>query len=325
MDPRTLIKTFGTLGIFAIVFAESGLLFGFFLPGDSLLFTAGLLASQGKLNILVLMVGCCVAAVAGDQVGYAFGRRVGPALFRRPNSRLFKRERVEQAQSYFDRFGAKTIVLARFIPVVRTFAPIVAGVARMRYATFSRFNVLGGLAWAGGVLLAGYGLGRTVPSIDKYLLPAVALIVAASLAPVVWEVLRARRNPSEPGSLETSARTGEDSPGLGSRQHVRVCVAPALAGLADALRAALGEGFEVHVAEPRDADIVLVAAPGVAALADLRARMPAAGILAVGRLGPRDVVALLDAGADDCLEGRPAMLAARMVAIARHKGWRPYV
>ena len=193
MDVEKLIETVGTIGLFAIVFAESGLLIGFFLPGDSLLFTAGLLASQGKLNLPVILVGCFVAAVAGDQVGYAFGRRVGPALFRRPESRLFKHENVEKAQSYFERYGVKTIVLARFVPVVRTFAPIVAGVGKMEYRTFVRFNVIGGLLWGVGVTMLGYILGDTVPDIDKYLLPVIAGIVLLSVLPVVIELRRARR------------------------------------------------------------------------------------------------------------------------------------
>ena len=192
LSPEKLLQAFGTLGLFAIVFAESGLLFGFFLPGDSLLFTAGLLASQGKLSLPVILVGCFVAAVAGDQVGYAFGHRVGPALFRRPDSRLFKHENVERAQSYFERYGAKTIVLARFVPIVRTFAPIVAGVGRMSYRTFVSFNVIGGLLWAVGVTLLGYVLGETIPDIDKYLLPAIAVIIALSLVPVAVELFRAR-------------------------------------------------------------------------------------------------------------------------------------
>ena len=193
LSPEKLLQAFGTLGLFAIVFAESGLLFGFFLPGDSLLFTAGLLASQGKLNLPLILVGCFVAAVAGDQVGYAFGRRVGPALFRRPESRLFKHENVERAQAYFDRYGVKTIVLARFVPVVRTFAPIVAGVGQMNYRTFVSFNVIGGFLWAVGVTLLGYVLGETIPDIDRYLLPAIAGIVLLSIAPVGVELFRARR------------------------------------------------------------------------------------------------------------------------------------
>ena len=203
LDPNDLITTFGTIGLFAIVFAESGLLFGFFLPGDSLLFTAGLLASQDKLSLPVILVGCFVAAVAGDQVGYAFGNRAGPALFRRPDSRFFKQAHVEKAQEFFERHGPKTIVLARFVPIVRTFAPILAGVGTMRYRTFVTFNVVGGLLWAVGVTLLGYVLGETIPDIDKYLLPAIAVIVGLSLLPVAVEVLRSRRararRPAPPG------------------------------------------------------------------------------------------------------------------------------
>ncbi len=198
VEPAKLLEAFGTLGLFAIVFAESGLLIGFFLPGDSLLFTAGLLASQGKLNLPVILVGCFVAAVAGDQAGYLFGRRVGPALFKRPDSRFFKHENVEKAQAYFDKHGVKTIVLARFVPIVRTFAPIVAGVGDMRYRTFLAYNVVGGLLWGVGVTTLGFALGEAV-DIDRYLLPIIGLIVAASVLPVLLELRRARNeHRSEP-------------------------------------------------------------------------------------------------------------------------------
>lgn len=194
LDPERLISTFGTIGVLLIVFAESGLLIGFFLPGDSLLFTAGLLSSQGKLPAIgLLAAGCVVAAVAGDQAGYLFGRRVGPALFRRPDSRLFKQANVDKAREYFEQHGSKTIVLARFVPIVRTFAPIVAGVSHMPYRTFVAFNMVGGVAWAAGVTTLGYFLGRTVPSIDRYLLPAVAVIVLLSLIPVALEIRKSRR------------------------------------------------------------------------------------------------------------------------------------
>lgn len=193
MDPRHLIEIFGTVGILAIVFAESGLLIGFFLPGDSLLFTAGLLAAQGHLSLPVLLIGCFLAAVAGDQVGYIFGRQVGPALFNREDSRLFRKEHAERARDFFAQHGAKTIVLARFVPIVRTFAPIVAGVGQMPYRTFVTFNLVGGLVWACGILGLGYFLGRVIPGIDRYLLPIVALIVAASLAPVAIEHHKAGR------------------------------------------------------------------------------------------------------------------------------------
>jgi membrane-associated protein len=193
-DLESALQTIGLIGLFAIVFAESGLLIGFFLPGDSLLFTAGLLSSQGHLAPLpVLLVGCFLAAVAGDQVGYAFGARVGPALFRRPNSKIFKQEYVEKARHYFERHGSKTIVLARFVPIVRTFAPILAGVGEMQYRTFVTFNVVGGLLWAVGVTTLGYILGESIPDIDKYLLPVIALIILLSLLPVLFEYRKARR------------------------------------------------------------------------------------------------------------------------------------
>ncbi|HEY3428192.1 MAG TPA: VTT domain-containing protein [Acidimicrobiia bacterium] len=193
LDPRDLLVTFGTIGLFLIVFAESGLFFGFFLPGDSLLFTAGLFAAQGILNLPLILIGCFVAAVAGDQVGYVFGQRVGPALFRRPDSRLFKQEYVTRAQAFFEKHGPKTIVLARFVPIVRTFAPILAGVGSMRYRTFVSYNLIGGFLWAVGVTLLGYGLGELVPDIDAYLLPIIAVIIAISLMPVFFEWWRRRR------------------------------------------------------------------------------------------------------------------------------------
>lgn len=193
LDPEYLIEVFGTLGLFAIVFAESGLLVGFFLPGDSLLFTAGLFASKGELSLPVILVGCFVAAVLGDQVGYAFGRRVGPALFGRPDSRLFRMEHVERTRRFYERYGPKTILLARFVPLVRTFAPILAGVGRMHYRTFVTFNVLGGLLWGVGVTTLGYLLGEAIPDIDRYLLPLIALIVLASVMPIAREVWKAWR------------------------------------------------------------------------------------------------------------------------------------
>jgi membrane-associated protein len=193
LDPEKLLDAVGTIGLFAVIFAESGLLIGFFLPGDSLLFTAGVLSAAGHLAPLpVILVGCFAAAFLGDQVGYAFGNRVGPALFRRPDSRVFKQDYVEKAQSYFDRYGPKTIVLARFVPIVRTFAPIVAGVGSMHYRTFVAYNAVGGALWAVGVTTLGYVLGEAI-DIDKYLLPAIAVIVLASLVPVVLEIRKARR------------------------------------------------------------------------------------------------------------------------------------
>ena len=192
MNPKHLIEALGTIGLFAVVFAESGLLVGFFLPGDSLLFTAGLFASQGRLNLPVVLVGCFVAAVAGDQVGYVIGRRAGPAVFRRPDSRFFHRRNVDRARAYFEEHGSKTIVLARFVPVVRTFVPVVAGVGRMDYRRFLTFNVVGGLLWAVGVTSLGYALGESVPDIDRWLLPIILVIGAVSFVPVIREVLKMR-------------------------------------------------------------------------------------------------------------------------------------
>ncbi len=193
MDPKSLIEAFGTIGLFLIVFAESGLLFGFFLPGDSLLFTAGLLASQGFSNIFVILVGCFVAAVAGDQVGFLIGRRAGPALFRRPESRFFHQKNVARAQAYFSEHGPRTIVLARFVPIVRTFAPMVAGVGQMQYRKFVTYNVVGGFLWAVGITSLGYALGESIHDIDRYLLPIILVIGAVSFFPVIREVLKMRR------------------------------------------------------------------------------------------------------------------------------------
>ena len=199
LDPKSLIGDVGIWGLFLVVFAESGLLIGFFLPGDSLLFTAGFLASapgsvpdELHLSLPLLLVGCFVAAVVGDQVGYLMGRRVGPAIFRRPDSRFFKQDNVDKAQAFFDRYGAKTIVLARFVPVVRTFAPIVAGVSRMNYRTFVTFNVIGGALWAVGVTLLGYFLGQ-VDFVEQNLELAILTVVAISVLPIVIELLKARK------------------------------------------------------------------------------------------------------------------------------------
>ena len=202
MDPRHLLETFGTLGLILIVFAESGLLVGFFLPGDSLLFTAGVFCARGDLTLGVVLVGVFLAAVIGDQVGYAFGNKVGPALFRRPDSRFFKQEYIEKAQSYFEKYGPKTIVLARFIPIVRTFAPIVAGAGSMPYRTFFRFNIIGGLLWGVGVTMLGFWLGEAI-DIDKYLYPVIGVIIVLSVLPVFWELRKARKHSrAEPVEVE---------------------------------------------------------------------------------------------------------------------------
>src|SRR5436309_10827155 len=198
LDPNHLINAYGTLGIFAIIFAESGLFFGFFLPGDSLLVTAGILAATHKsssvhLNPAALLIGIPIAAIAGDQVGYWFGHHVGPSLFRRPESRFFKPQHLERAHEYIERRGPRMIVLARFIPAVRTFTPIAAGATRMDYRVYLPVDTLGGLVWGVGVTLAGYTLGSRVNHLDRYLVPIVLVVVAVSLIPVALELRRASK------------------------------------------------------------------------------------------------------------------------------------
>lgn len=192
IDLIALIQTLGYFGVWAIVFAESGLFFGFFLPGDSLLFTAGLLASQGFLNVWLLAPLIISAAVLGDSVGYWFGAKVGPKIFTREDSFFFHKRHVERTRSFYESYGTKTIVLARFIPIVRTFAPILAGVGNMHYGTFLRYNLIGGVLWGVGVTLLGYSLGAVIPDIDRYLLPIILLIIAISFLPIIVEMLKNR-------------------------------------------------------------------------------------------------------------------------------------
>ncbi|MFI2436679.1 DedA family protein [Streptomyces sp. NPDC018693] len=196
LDPDYLISTFGLAGILAIVFAESGLLIGFFLPGDSLLFTTGLLVAGHQYLTQPLWLVCLLvvlAAIVGDQVGYLFGRKVGPALFRRPDSRLFKQENVAKAYEFFEKYGPRSIVLARFVPIVRTFTPIIAGVSRMNYRTFVMFNIIGGALWGAGVTVLGYFLGH-VAFVKAHIELILVGIVALSVIPIAIEFLRARRN-----------------------------------------------------------------------------------------------------------------------------------
>ncbi|MBU6370635.1 MAG: VTT domain-containing protein [Patescibacteria group bacterium] len=193
LEPVTLIKTLGVAGLFFAVFAESGLFFGFFFPGDSLLFTAGFLASQGILNITVIVIGSFLCAVIGDSVGYWFGREVGPKIFHKENSFFFNKRYIDRTKDFYAKYGNKTIFLARFVPIVRTFAPILAGVGGMSYRAFLSYNVAGGFAWSVGVLLAGFFLGKAIPGIDGYLLPIVLVIIAVSFIPIVLEMAGARR------------------------------------------------------------------------------------------------------------------------------------
>lgn len=196
-DLNAILPAIGILGIGAIVFAESGLLIGFFLPGDSLLFTAGFLASQGIFDIVLLCIVCFIAAVVGDSVGYWFGHKVGRRLFQKKDSIFFHKDNLMKAEKFYEKHGKKTIILARFIPVVRTFAPIVAGIGNMHYPTFLSYNVVGGLLWGVGVTLLGYFLGKTIPDVDKYLIPIIIIIVFASVAPSAWHILREKENRDE--------------------------------------------------------------------------------------------------------------------------------
>ena len=182
-DLIEVIKTFGYVGIFSMVFAESGLFFGFFLPGDSLLFTAGFLASQHVFNIWVLLALCVVGAIGGDSVGYWTGRKLGGWLMNRKDTIFFQKKHLITAQEFYKKHGGKTLILARFMPAVRTFAPIVAGMAHMHYDTFLFYNIVGGVLWAVGLTLLGYFLGSAIPNVDKYLLPIIGGIVIISAIP----------------------------------------------------------------------------------------------------------------------------------------------
>lgn len=190
INPEQLIQSGGVLLVAAIVFAESGLLIGFFLPGDTLLFTAGFFASQGKLPLALLLVATVLAAVIGDNVGYTIGRRTGHRIFKKKDGILFRAEYIEQAEKFYEKHGGKTITLARFVPIVRTFAPVVAGVAKMDRKKFMLYNIAGALVWGVGVTMLGYALGSKIPNIDAYLLPVVGIAMAFTFAPPIIHVLK---------------------------------------------------------------------------------------------------------------------------------------
>jgi membrane-associated protein len=196
-DLRTLIQTFGYPLVWSIVFAESGLLVGFLLPGDSLLFVAGFLCSLPRtgLDIRVMAFGCFAFAVLGDSVGYYTGKRFGRKLFDKPDSKFFKKKHLVAAEEFFDRQGKVALIIARFMPFIRTFAPIVAGMAAMQYKVFMRYNVVGGFVWGIGLTVLGYFLGKSIPEdkIDKYLIPITLLIMFVSLAPSIFHILKERQ------------------------------------------------------------------------------------------------------------------------------------
>jgi len=194
-DLRLFVEQIGYIGVYVIIFIESGLLVGFFLPGDSLLFTAGFLASPavGFFNIWYLLIGAWISAVVGDNVGYHIGLKFGRSLFKKENSLLFKQENLIRAQEFYEKHGGKTIVIARFLPFVRTFAPVVAGVGKMDMKKFMFFNFLGGTLWVWGVGLLGYFLGSFIPDVDRYLLPIVVIIIAVSVLPPLLHLYKERR------------------------------------------------------------------------------------------------------------------------------------
>ena len=198
-DLKQLIETFGYAGLFAIVFAESGLFFGFFLPGDSLLVTAGLLATQNYFNIIYLLPLLALAAILGDSTGYWMGKKFGKRIFSKEKSFFFSKNHIKTAQEFYEKNGVKTIILARFLPYVRTFAPIVAGIGEMEYSKFLTFNIAGGLTWTTIMLLIGYFLGRLIPNVDHYLIPLILVIIMLSFVPSAYEhrkkIIRELRKP----------------------------------------------------------------------------------------------------------------------------------
>ena len=182
--------------MFAMIFAESGVLFGFIFPGDTLLLAAGLLAAKGFFNIYILLIGACIFAIAGDSFGYWIGKKIGPTLFKREDSLFFKRAYVTKAQHFFEKYGRKTIFLSRYLPIIRTFAPVVAGIGKMKYKTFFVFNVLGGVTWCLTIGLVGYFLGAKVTNIDAYILPIIAGVIVLSFIPLIRQYMLFRRRPA---------------------------------------------------------------------------------------------------------------------------------
>ena len=191
-DVEGLIRWGGTFLVCVVVFVETGLFVGFFLPGDSLLVSAGIFAAAGHLNLAWLLLSVSLCAVVGDQVGYAIGRKAGQALYRREDSLIFRRRHLERAHEFYEKYGAKTIVIARFVPIVRTFAPAVAGAANMNYRQFVTYNVMGGLLWVWSMLLGGFWLGSAIPDISRNIHLVIGIVVLLSILPAIIEALRIR-------------------------------------------------------------------------------------------------------------------------------------
>jgi len=193
LDPILIIKTVGIIGIIFIVFAETGLFFGFFLPGDSLIFTAGIFASQGFFDIKILLISCIVAAIIGDSVGYWSGKKYGRRLFDRDSGFFFKKKRLYDAELFYEKHGKFTIIIARFVPIIRTFAPIVAGIGNMNYSLFISYNIFGGIFWVSTMLLLGYFLGSLIPNPDAYIIPIAIFIILVSVLPLIFKILKNKK------------------------------------------------------------------------------------------------------------------------------------
>ena len=192
-DVKSLIQWGGLLIICLIVFVETGLFFGFFLPGDSLLITAGVLSAAGYLNVIHLLIFVSICAVVGDQLGYFIGHKAGKRLFKHDDTLIFKKSHLDRAQAFYEKHGPKTIVLARFVPIVRTFAPAVAGAANMEYKTFISYNVFGGILWVFSTVLGGYFLGSLIPNLEKYLHIVIGIVIVLSLIPIALEFMKSRK------------------------------------------------------------------------------------------------------------------------------------
>jgi len=187
VDISALVETLGYAGLFFVVFAESGLFFGFFLPGDSLLFSAGILASVGFFNVWELALLLSLGAVLGDSVGFWFGRKVGTKIFSREDSWFFHKRHVKQTEDFYETYGTQTVILARFVPVVRTFAPILAGVGKMKYEKFLKYNIIGGVLWSFVLVYVGYIIGSVMPNAGKYVTILVIIIIILSFLPIIGE------------------------------------------------------------------------------------------------------------------------------------------
>jgi membrane-associated protein len=195
-DVRGLVEWGGTLMVCVVVFVETGMFVGFFLPGDSLLVTAGVFAGAGQLKLASLLTLVTLCAIAGDQLGYLIGWRAGVTLYQRKDSRFFKRRHLERAHEFYEKYGGKTIVLARFVPIIRTFCPPVAGAAGMSYARYLAYDIVGGFAWVWGMILLGYTIGKTDPKIDKHIHYVIAAVIVVSLIPAAYHAWKARNEQS---------------------------------------------------------------------------------------------------------------------------------